>query len=219
MIPRKIHRIWLTNEVIYDPDKEDPLPRQFEEWGDEWRERNPGWKVIDWTSWDQVEGRVGPLPGLVWQADSYYPNDYKRFEADVLRLQILHREGGVYVDTDVEPGRVDLEHFRNFHPDADVVVGRSPQHIRGNHPITNCVIAAKKASFFIIACQEQQYEDIDRYSHRSLAQSIGPWSMTRAYEGKQWDNVEVYPPGILFDGFWFTHHWNTARRKKGQGLG
>jgi hypothetical protein len=198
------------------------MPEKFREFGEQWREQNPGWEVIDWTSWDQLEGMVGPLPPLTYKAKDYYPNDHKRFEADVLRLQILWRLGGVYVDTDVEPGRYPLDIFLRNNEDARVIVGRSPQHIDGHHPITNCVILAEDHADYIWACQDQQARDIQKYSHRGLAQSIGPWSMTRAYElpgEAAWQEVRVYNPGVLFDGTYFVHHWNTARRKKGKGLG
>lgn len=195
------------------------MPEKFREFGDQWRERNPGWEVIDWTSWDMLEGLVGPLPDLTYRAKDFYPNDHKRFEADVLRLQILWRIGGIYVDTDVEPGKYPLDIFVRNNEDANVIVGRSPQHINGHHPITNCVIAAKSHSNFIWECQRRQWQDAHNFSHRALAQSIGPWNMTRTFEEGDWPKVWVYNPGDLFDGTYFTHHWNTARRKKGQGLG
>lgn len=85
LVPRIVHRIWLGP---------DPLPAEFVAYGESWSRLNPGWEVRLWT-------------------EETIPEDLRRPEArerlrvpaersDILRLELLWRHGGVYVDTDFE---------------------------------------------------------------------------------------------------------------------
>lgn len=80
-----MHRIWLGPE---------PPPDEFASYGESWSRLNPGWDVRLWT-------------------EETIPEDLRRPEArerlrvpaersDILRLELLWRHGGVYVDTDME---------------------------------------------------------------------------------------------------------------------
>lgn len=194
------------------------MPETFAEFRREWEFKEPDWEFIDWTSMDELEDVVGPLPKFVYDAERYYPSDWKRFQADVLRLQILQQLGGVYVDTDVQPGFEGLDSLISRHPLRSVIVGRSPQHMNGHHPITNCVMVAAPGNPFIRECARTQKAAADFYHHLALARSVGPWHLTRIYEGGNWPDVAVLGPS-LFKGRYFLHHWNTGKRKRGEGLG
>jgi mannosyltransferase OCH1-like enzyme len=85
VIPRILHQIWLGP---------DPLPEQFARYTETWRKHHPTWEMRMWT-------------------EENLPRDLRRKEAadrlrapaersDILRLELLFRHGGVYVDTDVE---------------------------------------------------------------------------------------------------------------------
>jgi mannosyltransferase OCH1-like enzyme len=85
VIPRVIHQIWIGP---------DPLPEDHRLWIETWRRHHPEWEHRLWTEED--------LP-----ADPIRPEVLERLRvpverADILRLDILYRHGGVYVDTDVE---------------------------------------------------------------------------------------------------------------------
>lgn len=85
MIPRTIHHIWVGP---------DPLPDAHRPWVESWRHHHPTWKHRLWMEKD--------LP-----ADPIRPEVLERLRApveraDILRLEILYRFGGVYVDTDLE---------------------------------------------------------------------------------------------------------------------
>ena len=85
MIPRVFHRIWLGPE---------PMPEEYVRLGQTWRRNHPDWEHHLW-------------------AETNLPTDLERREvhellrrpaerADILRLELLHRLGGVYVDADFE---------------------------------------------------------------------------------------------------------------------
>jgi hypothetical protein len=92
MIPRIVHRVW---------PGEDPIPYRFRRHADTWLQHHPDWEHRLWTPaeievLDMVNG------GLYDQAEKLAPKDWLRFRADIARLEILHRHGGVYADTDAE---------------------------------------------------------------------------------------------------------------------
>ena len=85
MIPRIIHHIWIGP---------DPLPEDQRPWIKSWRRHHRNWEHRLWTEDD--------LPD-----DPIHPEILERLRApveraDILRLEILFRHGGIYVDTDLE---------------------------------------------------------------------------------------------------------------------
>jgi mannosyltransferase OCH1-like enzyme len=84
VIPRIIHRIWLGPE---------PMPAQFEHYGETWRAHNPGWEMRLWT-----DDRLSTLRRPLALDRARRPGE----RANVLRYELLRELGGVYVDTDVE---------------------------------------------------------------------------------------------------------------------
>ena len=85
MIPRTIHHIWIGP---------DPLPADHRPWIESWKRHHPTWEHRLWTEED--------LP-----SDPVRPEVLERLRApveraDILRLEILYRHGGVYVDGDLE---------------------------------------------------------------------------------------------------------------------
>jgi mannosyltransferase OCH1-like enzyme len=87
LIPRLFHQIWLGREA---------LPAEYGRRRASWLEHHPGWELRFWTE--------GNLPG---------PRELRRVEsserlrtpwerADIFRLEVLWRFGGVYIDADLE---------------------------------------------------------------------------------------------------------------------
>jgi inositol phosphorylceramide mannosyltransferase catalytic subunit len=84
MIPRVIHRVWLGT---------DPMPEEFEHYGETWQRHHPDWEMRLWTDSNLPELR--------------YPDALERCRnhgerSDILRSELLFQFGGLYVDTDVE---------------------------------------------------------------------------------------------------------------------
>jgi mannosyltransferase OCH1-like enzyme len=90
MIPKIIHQIWLGAE---------DMPPEFQTWALSWREKHPDWSYKLWTD--------SNLPSLVnreifdSQGKLPAPLCYG-FQSDLVRLEVLARHGGVYVDVDNE---------------------------------------------------------------------------------------------------------------------
>ena len=83
MIPRILHRVWLG-----------PKPPD-DAYLDGWRRACPGWEIRTWGEAD-LEGIDVPYVKEAYAAGKW------AFVSDYLRLVALFREGGLYLDTDVE---------------------------------------------------------------------------------------------------------------------
>lgn len=201
MIPNTIHRIWVGG----------PMPAVFDRFGDLWRQFHPGWRVIDWTDSAALPPMVNAK--LVDRAAEIYPGDWKRFTADLVRLELLWHYGGVYVDTDTEPRR----HVGGMLDGRECVVGRSPQASRGVHALTNAVIAAEPQHPYIGELIVTLPDAIRRYGHLPLARSVGPWHLNRVYESGDWPEVTVLGHAEMY-GHWVHHTWNTAAVRRGGGV-
>lgn len=85
MIPHVFHQIWLGGE---------PLPAEFEEYQETWRQHHPHWNLRLWTEEDLPEG--------LRRGEVYERKRSPAERSDILRLELLWQLGGVYVDTDME---------------------------------------------------------------------------------------------------------------------
>jgi mannosyltransferase OCH1-like enzyme len=85
VIPRILHQVWVGP---------DPLPQEFQEYRESWRRHHPGWDMRLWTE--------ESLPGDLVRPEAYERLRNPSERSDILRLEVLFRFGGVYVDTDVE---------------------------------------------------------------------------------------------------------------------
>jgi mannosyltransferase OCH1-like enzyme len=83
VIPRVFHQIWLGEELFpYGVERET------------WRRFHPAWEHRLWTEDD--------LPGDLELAEAANRLRQPAERADILRLELLHRHGGVYLDADFE---------------------------------------------------------------------------------------------------------------------
>lgn len=201
-IPRLIHRLYL----------DDPLPEPFAVNGRRWAELHPEHQVVDWLHSDRLPRLRNQQ--LIDQAHEIYPNDWKRFTADLVRLELLWLYGGVYADTDVTPHR----HIGPLLDGRLCLVGRSPQTRKGKHPITNAVMAAEPGHPYVDALITRAPRAVIEHGHEPLARSVGPWHLTRTYDSWSWPTVTVLGHRELYGGEWLVHAWNNAARKRGEGV-
>lgn len=85
-IPRIIHQIWLGDK---------PIPRAYEEYRRHWQRLHPQWEYRLWRDADIATLR---LPS----ADLMQDTDCIGKRVDILRAELVHRYGGLYVDTDYD---------------------------------------------------------------------------------------------------------------------
>ena len=85
LIPRVFHQIWVGP---------DPLPEEYRTYQRTWLEHHPGWELRLWTEENLPEGLRRP--------EVYERLRAPAERANILRLELLWRDGGVYMDTDFE---------------------------------------------------------------------------------------------------------------------
>ena len=83
-IPRVLHHVWLGGQ---------PIPDRLRRYRETWAEHHPAWQMKLWT-----EENLGPLQNQRQFDASRTPAQ----KCHIARYEILHREGGVYVDFDLE---------------------------------------------------------------------------------------------------------------------
>lgn len=180
-IPRTIHHIWIGSK----------FPKELARRRDTWAEHNPGWEMKLWTE-ENISTEFGPL---LQRCGSHVQR------ADILRYEILHREGGVYVDVDFEALKgldallknkttfTVLEHRTSRRSQVSVgLIGSAP-----GHPMYAEILSLLESA-------------LDPYSPNSL----GPPLFMRAAQYRE--NVTVFPKRVFYptwkemdDAFAFHH--------------
>lgn len=84
-IPPIFHQIWIGPR---------PFPAKYKKWQKTWQTM-PGWKYKLWTDKDLED-----FPFV--NRDLFLKEKNMGARADILRMEILYQEGGVYIDTDFE---------------------------------------------------------------------------------------------------------------------
>ena len=85
-IPRILHWVWVGGGG--------DIPAKFHPMMDSWRHLHPEWQTVIWTD-DKVTWELRNQ-ALMRQADTYAEL------SDIVRLEVVERFGGVYVDTDFQ---------------------------------------------------------------------------------------------------------------------
>jgi mannosyltransferase OCH1-like enzyme len=85
LVPKILHQIWLGDQ---------PLPEEFAGYRETWLRQHPSWEHRLWTEEN--------LPGDLRRPEVYERLRMPAERSDILRLELLWRHGGVYVDTDFE---------------------------------------------------------------------------------------------------------------------
>lgn len=97
MIPKVFHRVWLD-----EPERDD-----FAKFRDDLEAMHPNWEIRTWSSTDEIldGGWMRNADLFAQAARSEDPGPRFGLAPDILRYELLHHFGGVYIDTDVEPVR------------------------------------------------------------------------------------------------------------------
>lgn len=86
MIPKVIHYCWFGGQ---------PLPRKMQRYIQSWKKYCPDYKIC---RWDETNFDVN---AYLYTQQAYQAKKFA-FVSDVARLWVLVKEGGIYMDTDVE---------------------------------------------------------------------------------------------------------------------
>lgn len=187
MIPRIIHRFWTGSRV----------PEEFRRYGVAWRRLNPEWMLRDWGS---DEG-LRPLANQRYYDDAgrYTPPPVKnlhRFRSDLIRLELLARIGGVYVDMDTEPLKP-LDAL--FEPGDQCLIARSANATRsGERIVCGGFLASVPGHPFLLDAIRRIPESAESYRGKHTAVSVGPYHLQRVYASRPWPTVRIIPTECFY---------------------
>lgn len=114
--PQVIHRLWLGPG---------PMPADYQRFGQDWAELNPGWEVWEWTNID--------VETTVWNNEVVLEDIRERGGdsveaavqmADVLGYEIIYEYGGLYVNVDIEPLKPMSYFYSYYKPRNTAYAGR-----------------------------------------------------------------------------------------------
>lgn len=175
MIPRAIHRVWAGI---------DPIPYRFRAHAETWLEHHPDWDHRLWTpaeldSLDMVNRE------LYDRAEELAPGDWLRFRADIARLEVLHRHGGIYTDTDTEC-------LKPLDPllDDQAWFPTSPNRTDG---LTQAVCAAEPGHPFIAHLLAAMPASVQHHRGGRIHDMVGTRFVDREYQRLKPDGVTVHP--------------------------
>jgi len=206
-IPKIIHFIWIGPK---------PFPRESIENVRSWIAKHPDWKVKFWTD------RERPLPHPEMELckirefpfqklESFYHNsDNFGEKSDLMRLEILYQQGGVYVDHDVQC----FKNFASLHQSYDLFCGLEvpyPTSLSSSVLPTNNILGARaghpilaKSMEWLVENWKQIEKDypgkdrdsiINRVAHRTFC-VLG--ETFKKYSNLE-DNVDIALPSYYFN--------------------
>jgi mannosyltransferase OCH1-like enzyme len=185
-IPKVIHRIWLGTQ----------MPAWEAELGERWRAMHPGWRVRTWRDWE--------IPALRHQL-RFDRASSPAAKADIARLELLYRYGGIYVDTDVEP----LRPFDDLlGEDVTCFLGREDDRWLGT-----AVLAAAPGHPFVGILLDALDDAIGRHPDASPNVQSGPKFVTSVYDVSPpaiQASVVVHPPAVFY-----PYHFSEPARRHG----
>lgn len=208
MIPKVIHRIWVG----------DPMPDHLEQFGETWKRHHPDWDHVLWTDDDMP---VLKNQRLYDQAEELAPGNVGQLRSDIARYEILHAQGGIYVDADLECLRP-LDALLNG---VACFAGWERQHTW----VGNTILGAVPSHPFFADLIRGLPANVRRRAGSRPNKLTGPQYLTRIYRrharevtvfsqdrfyAAGWDELDRTPDE--FPDAYTWHWWGNQRCKQGQ---
>lgn len=156
-IPKKIHWIWLGS----------PLPEKYKKFQESWKKYHPHWEFKLWTDKD--------VKNFEMKNKKLYDEAINLGQkSDIFRLEILEREGGLYIDTDFEC----LKSFDLFHHLCDFYTGLG--HSK-NVVFYNGLIGSCAGHPILKECINSIKLTGSLIDEDNIQKTTGPWLLTRCF--------------------------------------
>ena len=185
MIPKKLHYVW-----IGDGDPPEPYRTYIEGWS----KACPGWEIRRWGM-DDLNGT-----GNVFAKEAAAVGKWA-FASDCLRLYALAREGGFYLDTDVEL-KGSLEAFRGNSLCMGLNLGGYPQTAligaEPHQPLIEELIGEYARKRFILAegCYDETANNT-RFFRMFKRHGVNLKALSQEGENEVMPGVRFYPSSLL----------------------
>jgi mannosyltransferase OCH1-like enzyme len=225
VIPEIIHRLWLGPR---------PMPQRFREYGQRWRELNPGWVVHDW-SWQDLPADLANEPvldDLRARCTNGNSVELPTALADVIGYDLVAKFGGIYANCDLQP-------VRPLRPEMTDGRAWASWEEAERHHVVNAVFGGPPWHPFWLAVVAElpvRYFALRDAGDLHMNHMTGPLLLTGMYqrlpESLTVFGAEVFnpvhwsaiPPGETADAYWdldalpgavALHHWDHRRTGRG----
>ncbi len=178
MIPTRLHRVVPEHTT-----------GQVEQWWDRWRELHPGWDAWTWRD---------PINPTGWETGRLWPRCRSGAQlAGLIRLEVVWRYGGVYVDSDVEP----LRHI------GGLLEGPACFGVwEDDRTVPDWMFGAEEHHPAIRECLDR----VLRMDMAAGAWATGPGVMNDVFRSRQ--DVTLYPPRVAAPVHYTAKHLLADRR-------
>lgn len=138
MIPKIIHYCWFGGN---------PKPEIIEKCIASWKQFCPDWEIKEWNE-SNYDVSVHPYTREAYEAKKW------AFVSDVARLEVVSKEGGVYMDTDVEllaplDFTAECDAFYAFETNLNIASGLGFGAVAG-HPSVTAMLAQYDGRQFLV---------------------------------------------------------------------
>jgi mannosyltransferase OCH1-like enzyme len=160
-IPRVFHRIWLGDGE---------LPEEYRRYGETWADHHPEWEMRLWTERE--------IEAMDVREEVKDRRRHPAERSDLLRYELLHRFGGVYIDTD-------MECLKPIDPLLDGV-GFFAGKVRGNR-LNNAIIGSEPGhpSAKVLTRKARPVDVDDEDAKRVDQYGTGPYFLTAVLQREQ----------------------------------
>ncbi len=181
MIPKKIHYCWYGNGAYNEVLKKCIAS---------WKQQLPDYEII---KWDESTTPFNKLPFL----KRLYKQKKFSFISDYMRLYSVYKEGGIYLDTDIEV----LKSF-DLLLQNDAFVGFQTKHVFQKSPLNSAVIAATKGNPFILECiketEKKQRMEFNAMGGPPIVSKVLLSYNLKEYGLQEINNVKLFPVDYFF---------------------
>lgn len=181
---KKIHYIWLGGKK---------KPRVVRKCISSWKKHMPDWEIKEWNE-TNLDLDINPFCRQAYDAKKY------AFAADVLRFDILYKEGGLYFDTDVKA-------IKDFTPLA-----------KKNICFSGYEISGKINPGLVLYCPNKHEsilsEVLDIYNNSSFVNEDGSYNLRvvgdylfdvlRNKNKKRIDDIDYYEDFVVYPAAYFA---------------
>jgi mannosyltransferase OCH1-like enzyme len=161
-----------------------------------WRDTNPGWTVHTWREWE-----LPVLRNQVWFDAATSPAQ----QADIVRLELLQRIGGVYIDTDFVP----LRPIEELVEATDFFIASED-----GHWLSTGIVGARPAHPFLTVLVDGIGPSILSRPGGPPNEQTGPKYVTARYLDYSRDAaappIAIFPPALFY-----PYHFSEPEQREG----
>jgi mannosyltransferase OCH1-like enzyme len=185
---KSFHRIWLGR----------PMPDVYVEYGRSFRRLHPDWRVFEWSE-QMLSGEDFQMRRLI---DEAMTKQDLRLASDLIRLEIVYRYGGIYLDTDFEA-------LKNF--DETLVGWDCFLTAMTRVGLANGCFGAEPGHPFVQFLIDRMMDDYDAYEDKDVVFRTGPSFFTRSY--KIWVESGHTAPKVFEPKLFYPYSYKEMHRQ------